>query len=90
MAWIRNIGRVAAHVGIILEDGKKAFVTAMARNKGVTLPPGSKLDPHWMALNGKDIRLFDAEEHVSPGWTVVGPSGVVSSSTPQQTNNGEA
>jgi hypothetical protein len=85
MAFIRNVGRVAEHVGLILKNGTKAFGRVMPRNKGVTLPEGAKLDPKWMALYGKNIRYF-GDDTQSPGWTIVAPTG---SATPaQQTNNG--
>lgn len=61
MAVIRNIGRIALPVGIILKDGTKAFTRVMPRNKGVKLKDGAILDPHWMALHGKDIKVFNDE-----------------------------
>lgn len=56
---VKNIGREATQVGIILEDGKKATIRVMPRTKKpVSLPAGSTLDANWMALNGKNILEF--------------------------------
>lgn len=59
MALIRNIGRMAESVGIILSDGTKSTIRIMPRNKGVTIDADERVDPRWMALHGQNIRVFD-------------------------------
>jgi hypothetical protein len=59
MALIRNIGRMAESVGIILSDGTKSTIRIMPRNKGVTIDTDERVDPRWMALHGQNIRVFD-------------------------------
>lgn len=71
MALVRNVGNVAEAVGIILEDGTKTFIRIMPTiSKGVNLPEGAKLDPHWMALHGQNIRLFDDQTVVQKSKTL--------------------
>ena len=57
---IMNVGRVPLHVGIIqISTGKKGSVRVMGRGRG-TLNPGYKIDPNWMALKGKNIRIVNS------------------------------
>ena len=53
-----NTGRVPQQVGVIDANGKKATVRVMGRGRG-ELGPDVKIDPNWMALNGKYIKLVE-------------------------------
>jgi hypothetical protein len=39
----------------------------MTRNKGVTIPEGVTLDPHWHVQNGGDIKHFNTDH--DPKWS---------------------
>jgi len=90
---IMNVGRVPLHVGIIqISTGKKGSVRVMGRGRG-TLNPGYKIDPNWMALNGKNIRVTNstpivATKTVAPTVTTantVTTATTVSTTTPAPT-----
>lgn len=66
MAFMRNVGRDAEHVKIILEDGTPTWVRVMPRNKGVTLPEGATVCPRWNVQYGQNIRHFESN---SPAWS---------------------
>ena len=58
---IMNIGRVPLQVGLIeTATGKKTSTRVMGRGRG-EVPAGYTIDPNWMALNGKNIKLVDTK-----------------------------
>lgn len=66
MALVRNVGKMPLHVGIIQEDGSKTTIRVMPSiSRSVSLPPGSQIDPVWLALEGKDLRVFDDPKPVT-------------------------
>jgi hypothetical protein len=59
MTIIMNTGRVPKQVGVInTKTGKKATTRVMGRSRG-TPATGWEVDPNWMAINGKNIKLVD-------------------------------
>jgi hypothetical protein len=76
MAFIRNVGRVAEQVKLVLADGTTAWARVMPRNKGVVLPDGAKIDSQWSAQYGKFIKMFEGQH---PAWS----SAASSSTTPK-------
>lgn len=81
MAVIRNVGRTAIPVGLILADGTKASVRVMPRNKGVTLDPGASVDPNWKALKGQYIIEF-TDEQIAAAALIKQPEGSIATVTP--------
>lgn len=53
-----NTGRVPLQVGIILADGTKSSIRVMGRGRP-DLPEGVKVDPNWLVLHGKDVRVAE-------------------------------
>jgi hypothetical protein len=78
---VKNTGRVAKQVGIILANGKKTTIRVMHRSrKGVELPPGAKIDGNWLALNGKGILVYEsapAVTNTAPAPKVTAPTAPV-------------
>jgi hypothetical protein len=65
MTIIMNTGRVPQQVGVInIKTGQKASVRVMGRGRGVPAA-GYTVDPNWMALNGKNIKLVEATPHTT-------------------------
>jgi hypothetical protein len=59
MVTIMNIGRVPLQVGLINPTtGAKTSTRIMGRGRG-TPPAGFVVDPNWMALYGKNIKVVD-------------------------------
>jgi hypothetical protein len=59
MTIIMNTGRVPKQVGVInTTTGKKATTRVMGRSRG-SPSAGWEVDPNWMALYGKNIKLVD-------------------------------
>lgn len=53
-----NTGRVPLQVGIIMADGTKTSMRVMSRGRP-DLAPGAKVDPNWLALHGRDVRVVE-------------------------------
>jgi hypothetical protein len=57
MTIIMNTGRVPLQVGVIqIKTGKKGTMRVMGRGRH-PLMAGYKLDPNWLALYGKNIKI---------------------------------
>ena len=57
MTIIMNTGRVPLQVGVIqIKTGKKGSMRVMGRGRH-PLMAGYKLDPNWLALYGKNIKI---------------------------------
>jgi len=59
-----NTGRVPQQVGVILPNGKKSTTRIMGRSRG-TLAPGVTVDPNWIALYGKSIKVVEQQPVIS-------------------------
>ena len=60
MVTIMNIGRVPLQVGLInTTTGARTTTRIMGRGRG-NPKEGFVVDPNWMALNGKNIKVVDA------------------------------
>ena len=63
---VSNISRLPQVVPIIFENGRRTTINVMPKSRP-DLPPGSKVDPNWMALNPGCIVLLTPE--AKPGDT---------------------
>lgn len=71
MTIIMNTGRVPLQVGIIqISTGAKGSMRIMGRGRH-SLMDGYKLDPNWMALYGRNIKVVEDKPIVAP---VVAPT----------------
>jgi hypothetical protein len=59
MTIIMNIGRVPLQVGVVnTTTGAKSTIRVMGRSRG-SPTVGWEVDPNWMAIHGKDVKLVD-------------------------------
>jgi hypothetical protein len=71
-----NTGRVPLQVGIILKNGTKTTSRIMHRSRA-NLAEGSKVDPNWLALYGKAVKVVEVKKPIAV-------AAVVSSNTEAQ------
>lgn len=75
MTVIMNTGRVPLQVGVIqTSTGTKGSMRVMGRGRHV-LMEGYTVDPNWIALYGKTVKIVEDKP-------VVSPTPVVTTSTP--------
>jgi hypothetical protein len=73
MTMIMNTGRVPLQVGIVqTSTGKKGSMRVMGRGRHA-LMAGYTLDPNWMALFGKSIKVVESTT-VKPAVNQVAPT----------------
>jgi len=78
MTMIMNTGRVPLQVGIVqTSTGKKGSMRIMGRGRH-TLMDGYTLDPNWMALFGKSIKVVSNTPVTNPAVT---PAPVITTKT---------
>jgi hypothetical protein len=69
MTMIMNTGRVPLQVGVVqTSTGKKGSMRIMGRGRH-TLMDGYTLDPNWMALFGKSIKVVSNTTVTKPNVT---------------------